>query len=110
MSDESDALVIARWCWPEPDEWTVSDMPWVIRDTDDGQTPDCFDPSSPHDIADAERVLIERGHAEAYGRALAFELSIDGYDDLWEFCAAAATAPLDARVKAMAATIRGLAK
>lgn len=105
-----DALTVARWCWPEPDEWTVSDMPYVIRDTDDGRMPECFDPSSPHDVHEAEDVLIERGHAEAYGAWLTSELFGRQVVNTSERAALIATAPLDARVKAMAAVIRWLAK
>jgi hypothetical protein len=109
----SDALLIARWCWPgveyREDEWGNA-----------VEVLDCQNLFLRNDwraIHHAERILIERGHAEAYGKALMQQDGIEiHYCDSnsmsdHEFCAEAAklaTAPLDARVRALAATIRAL--
>jgi hypothetical protein len=71
--------------------------------------PGHFDPQLCSNVRNAERVLIERGHAEEYGRALIRELNLYplGSDEDAALCA---TAPLDARLRAMAAVIRGLEK
>ncbi len=124
---ESDALVVARWCWPS-ERW--SETAYVDRDgvrrvgALQGARPTRFCSEEHEDVADAERVLIERGHAEAYGRALWVEVLDDvssneeekadtrrsGMLDIHRGAdfANLATAPLEARVRAMAATIRDL--
>lgn len=119
MSD-SDALTIARWCWPgrtwREGRYGVDDI--GIETADGFRFKD--DPKSllvtrPEDVHAAERVLIERGHAEAYGLALhalvVCEQPWDGKrgiipDITANEIAQLATAPLDARVRAMVAVIR----
>ena len=56
-----EALRVARFCWPE--------QAWGSRVVGDPK----FTPDS---IAAAERVLVERGLGEAYGRALRLALRI----------------------------------
>lgn len=128
MNENDDALTVARWCWPEQ-TWGIDHKGQVYS-----HGVQCFscghiewgkDGTKTHmlvthaDIADAERVLIERGMAEAYGFELAKTCGLCvGYAphyrgnmerDLCLAYAKAATASLDARVRAMAATIRLLA-
>ena len=113
MANESDALVIARWCWPAPD--------WKWHEADDIAPAGCvccgneFWPIEPRHVHDAESVLIERGLAAEYGHALQMQEGIDiGYcrdAPTAEFdteVTKVAHAPLEVRVKAMAATIRSL--
>lgn len=122
---ESDALIVARWCWPERlwVEWgdgkQASDVTgrvdvqgnpigacnWWPRDFE-------FERDS---FADAEQVVIARGLAERYGSALALEV----LGPVWELqpgptiCnitgvefAKLATAPLPVRLRALAAVAR----
>lgn len=106
----NDALTIARWCWPDANEWRMSETgDWALRDTDDGRLPDSFDPSIPYDVIYAEEVVIERGLRRQYGNELhkivAEESGVGDFPD-GDWDATIATAPLDARVRAMAAAIR----
>jgi hypothetical protein len=93
MSDESDALTIAKF---------VGYL-----------TPERFDPELHDNVRDAERVLIERGYGDKYGQALCGEvLGLEGahpdnvYLPTMADATKLATSPLDARVRAMAAVIR----
>jgi hypothetical protein len=117
--DESDALTVAKWCWP-----TIGWRPGRHGDINYAAA-DCnlnalgsrvWSPlQDANDANCAERVLIERGLASAYGKAL---LQQDGIEIHYcdshsmsdpEFCAESAklaTASLDARVRAMAAVVR----
>ncbi len=106
---ESDALTVARWCWPESTWILVHDEPM----TSDGLV---FSEGE-HDsldgwyaVEDAERVLVERGEVEAYGFALWLclfgESAHDAYEGA-EFAKIAMAAP-EVRVRAMAAVIRAL--
>ena len=105
------ALRIVRWCWPE--------RVWV-RDPD-GIDPDLAYSDGPpfsiyrdfterDDVAHAERVVIERGLAEDYGCALVDELGFGGPPgpdgpSLYEVWGKIATAPIEARVRALLAVI-----
>lgn len=113
----SDALTIARFCWPErswrhdtdgiaPDDVVISDGPEfaIYRDF-----------TEIDDVRVAELAVIERGLAKEYGKALLVELGMRGQegDGSWTISmlpgidhAKLATAPLDARVRALAAVIR----
>jgi hypothetical protein len=104
-TEPSDALTVARWCWPDDDDWTSAWREQELGDEDRLQ------------ISEAERILIERGHGAAYGRALWEELRSSLPDrvrapelkeDQWEQMAAIATAPRAVRLRAMAETIRNL--
>lgn len=128
----SDALTIARWCWPDCfwGEWPsgtqaikltgrndangnpISIAEWWPADEDY-----CTRGATRESIADAERILIERGLESEYGHAIAIELQYDSRgSDRGMFLIEAteddfakiATAPLAARVRAMAAVIRAL--
>lgn len=60
----SDALKIALWCWREV-RWTEGeDGRAYSADHTQGW------PRGLDDIADAERLMVSRGHGERYGRAL----------------------------------------
>jgi len=118
MSDEqSDALAVARWAWPEHQ---VGDgQEWVSTG---GFTMSVFSPSehtgdgfSLHGISDAERVVLARGLAEQYGRALTEQLVSGGdidcaafFRSLHEYVRATmlATAPLSSRLRALAKVAR----
>jgi hypothetical protein len=123
----SDALDIARWCWPEG-TWKLRAGKtglgvFAVRVDDYLRTPagesggvpiyECsaqttFQQGSVHDVAAAEAVVIERGLAKAYGCALLTELSqeqLEGFSGFEEL-ARIATAPLAARVRALAAVVR----
>lgn len=111
----SDALTIARWCW-RARQWSLSPDNRVRTSPDIG-SPACFDPSmmdghvsefeTEYGVSSAEAVLIERGLAEEYGNAICVELCVEGRGkDLGTQCAMIATAPLAARVCALAAVIR----
>ena len=111
------ALIIARWCWPGRNWYTIAD--------DDGAHPIWDDPCShcgerkrpkrtsfyieSDDIRVAELVLIERGLAGEYGDALAEELDVycnhNWEDNPSPAFAKLATAPLDARVRAILTVI-----
>lgn len=103
--NESDALTIARWCWADKPWQHFSDTAcsaWTSTKSLDWMAVDSW----------KEIHAAERGLAEEYGRALYHELSGEDWDPgaLLEFFAdqytKTATAPLDARVRAMAAVIR----
>lgn len=99
-----DALIVARWCWPGLTWCWDVDSGLVFSSAFVQGWPRCVG-----EIEDAERLIMERELlAERYGRALAGELGLDCYDDLWEFCAKAATAPLETRVRALASVIRSI--
>lgn len=104
MSAADDALDVARFCWPDP-SWRCHHEDGVpCRDY--MHWPCAFDPSSVHHIAAAERVLVERGLGEEYGRELAFEVLRGNVMDRWGCVLAGALAPLDARLRAMARVVR----
>lgn len=133
-ANESDALLIARWCWPKCDwtdgAWEAGDGRDVFKDEawrrrtyvgDHGleNEVEVFGTRDQHAsiVHAAERVLIERGHAEAYGKALWREIYPRGDPRVGEFAAGLlipfdvafhATIVLDVRVRAMAAAIRAL--
>jgi len=98
--NESDALAIAKWCWPEVSgEIGINPMR--------AHNPAYW----PHDwVYQAELILIERGYEFEYGNELSavlgLESSYEGYG--FEDIAMAATATLDVRVRAMAAVIKSL--
>lgn len=119
----SAALVIARWCWPElPWEQAISDVQDVrtevagevqaLMDCDKcGHADDRFwNAHDAKDVTAAERILIERWHADAYGMALCDDFEWVHADLSMAEVAKIATAPLDARVRAMAAVIEKLEK
>lgn len=114
----SDALTIARWCWPSIEAW--------VQDGDASPACSCekcvgfqfrsydSDDHCPsgvrwYGVAAAESILIERGLAWNYGDALAAILFADPRSNAMRFSeqfTMFATAPLAARVRAMAAVIR----
>jgi hypothetical protein len=98
------ALVIARWCWPN-EPWNLSANMRLATGAITGRP---FYPDRMDDVHAAELVVIERGLAEEYGRALAFDLWPTEPKPKFTFSIAlalAATAPLDARVRALVAAI-----
>lgn len=101
QEEVSDALVIARWRDPV-----------IFRALDERSAKTVADTyaESARWIAESERILIERGHGDAYGEALGCALLAkhDPWPRCFEDIAQLATAPLGARVRAMAAVIRGL--
>jgi hypothetical protein len=118
----SDALTVARWLPGSTPAHALDAEPEL-------GIPATFDPRSweSHDharfgVRDAERVLVERGHEEAYGKALAHAVLVDspmidrtpcGARDVWwrmsgEDAAAIAMAAPEVRVRAMAAVIRAI--
>ena len=101
MSDSTDAenaLTVARWCWPE-DSLGAQDC---IRSFME------FDGDHRDFIAAAEAVVRERGLGEEYGRGLLGVLgfwrglALLNFDEM----ATIATAPLHARLAALAAVAR----
>lgn len=119
MSDlPKDAVLrIVRFCWPHGQWFMDSSVTLVAFDRSPVHqakgAAGYFDPALGSSVNAAEAVLIERGHAEAYGRALLDVVATpeladkEGKADPALF-AALATAPLDARVRAMAAVIEKL--
>lgn len=120
-----DVLVIARWCWPDRSwrAWGRSEQAEVYRESDGlcmAEWWPCDGLGYRESIADAEKILIERGHADRYGREPARALYPDGESWMegarfavtttWHIIGKLATAPLDVRVKALAAVIRSLAE
>lgn len=119
---DSDALVVCRWCWPccEWKEAPEIDGEKAARHVVDYMSCKRGHPMGDFTLADddfygvncAERVLIERGLAEAYGRELVAELGIrtfsggGGWTEPWAIAVHAAAAPLDARIRALAAVVR----
>jgi hypothetical protein len=116
VATDSDALTIARWCWPEdegddyygPKATFCLGMEELLR----GEKQDGL---AMWAVRAAERIVMELGHAKTYGRELArhfgFKTPIlmdDGGAEHSIRLAMAATAPLDVRVRAMAAVIRSL--
>lgn len=107
----NDAMTIALWCWPAEVKPNMvkpkGEFSVIVFSVDDWSESEL----NRYGVHDAERILTERGLAEEYGRALERELS-DSFDDdgepTWADSARMATAPLDARVRAMAAVIRSL--
>ena len=102
------ALRIARWCWPER-QW-ISNPDNIDHAIAYSEDPHgwYWDATELDDVRAAEQVVIERGLAEEYGRALCIAtkaiICID--DDLqYDGIAAIATAPLDARVRALLTVI-----
>lgn len=114
---DSDALLIARWCWPGR-TWREgpNGVDDIIVETDAGirfkDDPKSFLVCRHEDVSAAESVLLSRGHAVAYGRELWIEFVGSDADrfgvDGWARYAWVATAPLDCRVRALAAVIREL--
>ena len=121
MSDlPNDAVLrIVRFCWPgfDPDLQPVSDGTHIIATfAPESWTADDF---SCYGVRDAERILIERGHAEAYGREVfealnsrsrygGLSLCDADYEPRFDVLAQFITLSLDARVRAMAAVIEKL--
>ena len=97
------ALRIARFCWPN-EPWMMSENMRLAfgRITGRAWYPDRID-----DLADAERVIVERGLGERYGEALIEE--IDGIyterQTLEAMFAIIRTAPLDAILRALFAVV-----
>lgn len=114
-TEPSDALTVARWCWGDrPWHMHTSESVWPCWHQDQESAVFCGDYGA--DVAAAERILIERGHGEAYGTALIREIAppwpIRGptvsFAYLGEAACAFATAPLAVRLRAMAEVIRHL--
>lgn len=112
MSATDDALDVARFCWPHTDSfWWDSKFGRVHGAGGSGpRVWDCRDHS---DFAAAERVLVELGLGEAYGRALRLALLIEdaAKDRLGQYLtdgeiAAIRTAPLEVCLRAMARVVR----
>lgn len=116
MSAADDALDVARFCWPGED-WSIDALGRVAgppsTDADGCIFREVWEPAA--HIAAAERVLVERGLGEEYGRALA----INVLGSSWELqpgknlCnitgvefAAIRTAPLKVCLRAMARVVR----
>jgi hypothetical protein len=100
-TEASDAQLVAKWCWPNED--------WQRLCAENG--PDF--PFRWGGLHGAERVVIERGLAEQYGAELVAALGLFGRDVReWpvsadgEDFAKLATAPLEVRVRALAAVVR----
>jgi hypothetical protein len=109
IAAESDALTIARWCWPE-EQWHQN-YANVLPSTAGGigfDDTSMDDPDGYFAVSDAERVVIERGHGRAYGLALLDHLDIGITAWCSDHAEVIATAPLDARMRALAATIRAV--
>ena len=120
---ESDALIVAKWCWPEHD-WSVMGVSPVGCKRGTDTTMAYFEPKRwttdadlrEFGVIDAERVVIERGLAEAYGKELAYlapgatetPSSRPYLTIFYSDVAAFATATQEARVRALAAVIRNL--
>ena len=125
----SDALTIARWCWPKytwkegiesevyTEECGTDDSCWEFWPDEYGGRPQDCEQNGRKGVSDAESVLIECGLAENYGNALCWELwgnknhpefkfRGDWAPNLGADLAELATAPLNVRVRAMAAVIR----
>lgn len=85
-----DLLALARFCWPHEAVW--------------------FCPESPAHVSAAEAVLIERGLGIRYirqlAKALRFVPAPDGHRYSETDAMILATAPLDARVRAMVQVVR----
>lgn len=119
MTDTNDALTVARWCWPDephnPGFRLLADKTFALS---------VFDPEewegserSQFGVRSAESVVIERGLAVQYGATLLAALDgadlysgggrydLDGY-----WLARLATAPIGARLRALAAVIRRFGK
>lgn len=122
MSTTDDALDVARFCWPNF-TWKGGAL-WCVWTEEYGNdsycwrfTPDRFD-SAPqdgsqkgiHGISAAERVLVERGLGEAYGRELIRQLIIPSNTVtpvlLWSEITTIRTAPLEVCLRAMARVVR----
>jgi len=115
MTDQpaSDALTVARWCWPEHG-------PWQMGTPDPLPTPipmsraRWFDPErweddrfvACHGVLAAEAALIERGLAEEYGEELCVELFGMSVPSSARDACGLATAPLPARLRALASVVR----
>jgi hypothetical protein len=117
-TEPSDALTVARFCWPE-NTWHATESYWCphVARRIPALRSSRFEADNRSHVAEAERILIERGHGAAYGRALWEELRSSLPDrvrapelkeDQWEQMAAIATAPRAVRLRAMAETIRNL--
>ena len=115
----SDALKIARFCWPGK-EWRIGTVDGTLywKDGNSFNLDASWNPNDLNEIAVAEAVLIERGLGEEYGMQLfrhtqhtAIEASYDdgrnpGVEADYHDLAMIATAPLDARVRAMVKVIK----
>ena len=109
-----DALDVARFCWPEH-EWKSLD-----RGLSACRRADCrpgwnftdyltiWRADNREDIAAAERVVVERGLGEEYGKWIAVELGPppESLERYFGYVAKIATAPLDARLRALAVVAR----
>jgi hypothetical protein len=112
---ESDALIVARWLWPDR-AWTrtpsgvAESRPYDGLGERDG---DSFDPAIRSHVAAAEVAMVERGLGERYARALLREIASSAgthdfgspgayYGDI----ARIRTAPLSAIVRALATVAR----
>ena len=100
----SDALKIAKWRWPK------SVWDWTVYDDGSGaiNREHKFDAQHHGDVHEVELVLIERGLAEQYGLYLLAELfgrAGVALTDLPDRATRIATAPLDARIRALVAVI-----
>ena len=108
-TDAENALIVARWCW-DAQSWTASKVSGccIAQSLNVGYPADVFDAESRDDIAAAEAVVRERGLGEEYGRGLLGVLgfwrglALLNFDDM----ATIATAPLPARLAALAAVAR----
>ena len=120
------ALIVARWCWPEECQRNETRCDLVVSNGTYALSvfdPTCFGSGNfMLDTRAAELVIIERGLAEEYGRTLAIALGFNECgeammrNDVCSFtrtdyvnaadCALLATAPLDARIRAMLAVIQ----
>lgn len=114
----SDVTEIAAWAWPDG-KWSFSCGVCVRLDSPDDT--DDWDPANRDDVAFMEDRFIGRGLAEEYGRALLEALwgdcadfdecaGVSSYSLVYAQAAHLATAPLEARVRAMLNVIRAQKK
>lgn len=117
----SDALEIAKFCWPEQPWKDDADSAYTDEDDAEGYTysfwgtrldddDDVEYQIRRHGVASAERILVERGMAQEYALALLAHLHLlHKHDEGWlieEDVVKIAMAPAEARVRAMLAVIR----
>lgn len=114
VSATDDALDVARFRWPEY-EWVRACGAYCRRLPGHRSytLEESWDPRDAADIAAAERVLVERGLGEEYGRALRLALRIkDAEKDYYGQyltdgeVVAIRTAPLEVCLRAMARVVR----
>ena len=111
------ALTISRWCWSTLQWESTARWTALGRAGSDSSPLRRFDTNIYEDVRAAELVLIERGLAEEYGEALfndLYPVRRDGLKDLpravpaWRpWLAEVATAPIEARARAILAVIEG---